>query len=710
MSVSKRCAFIVAAFVASLASAAERPTADLFLARYPGAWRIAPQPVTGDPAFVWGSRIASAVRPASDAEFEAAAREILDLNVELFGIGGGELALQEVVRIAASDTTPKVAVVFAQRVDDLEVYGGSVTVLFDAASGDVLALDSTGVPFARDRDVIPATSEADALEVARAAFEARFGVQAVLVDDVKPAIVGADRFEHDGPLAERGAALCWVFELSTPEVFVDELPAQARVFVSAEGDRTVFAIERTAHAAVRGTVRGKFTLGPDPNLPGNQNVVPLANVPVRVGGPAGPIAALTKADGTYQLANAGPVTVSISLNGPFFRVFNGGGTSTVFTVNAAVNQVVSATFNNVFTQFSAAEVATAHWINAFRNFVKTADPADTTMDFPVFARVNLTGHCNAFWNGTSINFYRAVNQPGAKCNNSAYRSGVHHEEGHWANARYNGNMTGAFHEGCADAWSYFINDDPCFWKDFHGAGTGCVRTGNQLAVKKCPQDGNEACHGGEVHDEGQVIASALWKVKRNLKNQLGAAAGNRAANERLLAWFRAFNDFRTLNVVLDHWLVLDDNDGDLTNGTPNFAAIQGAFVEQGWTGLAPFPTYGVGCGAVPNRKPKLSGIGSGKKGGATTVSITGGPAGAFGFLRCSLAQGNQPLPNGCTYLLGNLFSSAPFKLDGLGKVVGTFQNPNVAAATNFFMQAVITDNQAPNGYQLSNGLKVTITP
>jgi hypothetical protein len=127
----------------------------------------------------------------------------------------------------------------------------------------------------------------------------------------------------------------------------------------------------------------------------------------------------------------------------------------------------------------------------------------------------------------------------------------------------------------------YLADDPVVGKDF--CGTGCVvRTG--LNNRQFCGDSNPGCHGG-VHNDGEVLMGAMWKMRANLKNSLGASAGSLAADSLNSAWFRLYNDTQIKTIIETHLLTLDDDDGNILNGTPNFTAIDNAFRTQGFPGV-----------------------------------------------------------------------------------------------------------------------------
>src|SRR5690606_27725247 len=96
----------------------------------------------------------------------------------------------------------------------------------------------------------------------------------------------------------------------------------------------------------------------------------------------------------------------------------------------------------------------------------------TTADFSMTSNTAVSGTCNAFYNGGSINFYNA----GGGCSNTAYSTVIAHEEGHWLNDLYStGNGGDGMGEGNADVWAMYVFDNPIVGQNF--SGTSFIRTG-----------------------------------------------------------------------------------------------------------------------------------------------------------------------------------------------------------------------------------------
>ena len=294
------------------------------------------------------------------------------------------------------------------------------------------------------------------------------------------------------------------------------------------------------------------------------------------------------------------------------------------------------------TEFDTAEMNAQRQIILFREYIRSISPGDATFDFPVLARVNHDLTCGAYFDGSSINFFRAQ----GLCANTAYSTVIAHEEGHWAVNRYQGGASGAFHEGAADAWAMYIHDTPLVGEDL--CGSGCyVRDGNN-GRQKCGPGCDETCHGGAPQTEGEVLMGVLWKVRKRLNIALGDAAGDIVADSLFLGWFQAFDDSQICDEIYTHILILDDDDGNLGNGTPHCHIIEAAFEgDHGWPDIHD-------CGSTPDCPQPCE--------AATTYGE--GTAGSE-FLIPQIST-----PSGCAFLGNQLFALMVDNV--LGGAVGTF--------------------------------------
>ncbi|MFQ5748758.1 MAG: hypothetical protein ACE5H3_04785 [Planctomycetota bacterium] len=538
-------------------------------------WILRRNPATGTARFLYGGRGEAVFTPQTDAEFIELARMALEDVHAIFFLDSSTLTPRKVKHLDLSriGTSDKVAVLFDQEVQGVPVVHGYATVLFDP-QGSLLAVDTTGLPDLAGLSIRPLNDPYAALTAGARAFRRMEGRKAADFGEPELRIYPL----QNGRVVE--ARLAWAVEMRSPSV-AGELPSGRRMYVAADRQSpVVLGNDQLVHTQgpndISGTIQSWATPGVKPDVSSNaetQQVMPFMNVT----SPAGN--ATTDENGFFIIPNAGgAATVTARYTGPFVRVDNqaGGNHSASKTFTPGTPDTL--TLNNARTEQITAQANSFNSVMAMRAFVKRGDPSDTTMDFQILAKPNENSTCNAFFDGSSINFFLA----GGSCVNTAYSTVVVHEEGHWANIRYgSGNGSDGFGEGNSDVYAMYTYDGPIVGRDFAGPGNN-IRTGNN--TRQFCGDSNPGCYG-EVHNDGEVLMGALWKVRRNLKSTLGAAAGGALTDGLFSACMNTFNDGSIKTIIEDHWLALDDDDGNVGNGTPDMADIDGAFREQGFPGV-----------------------------------------------------------------------------------------------------------------------------
>jgi len=267
--------------------------------------------------------------------------------------------------------------------------------------------------------------------------------------------------------------------------------------------------------------------------------------------------------------------VRFKLEGEYVNVETNGNTPDIYAALSASNTIL---FDN---SNSTIQERTAYWaVNEVHDQLKNVFPTFTGLDSPMQTNIDEAGSCNAFYNGVSINFFAEGNgcQATAKIPDVVY-----HEYGHAINdKRYNsgsGMWNGALNEGFADVWAFTITDSP-----FIGQGWDLVDPSinirNYQDRKVYPQD-----LVGEVHADGEIIAGCFWDTYLNLINM----------NQTLDLFKYTYDtgvdgpdgaEGAIFTDILLEVLFADDNDADLTNGTPNDIAIVSAFALHGITLLS----------------------------------------------------------------------------------------------------------------------------
>lgn len=257
-------------------------------------------------------------------------------------------------------------------------------------------------------------------------------------------------------------------------------------------------------------------------------------------------------------------------------------------------------------------------LNRIAEHARTWLPTRTWLTTQVTDNVNLNQTCNAYWNGNSVNFFKSGNG----CSNTGEIAGVFlHEWGHGLDQNDGGGSENPG-EAYADITAFMSTHVSCVGRGFFqfgncgGYGDACLSctgirdqdwaqhasstpaTPAGFLATHCPGGGGPC--GKEVHCESYVSAEALWDLATRDLPAMGldpATAWNLA--DKLWYKSRLFSGGNAYNCALpssdgcsaSSWFqkirTIDDNDSNLTNGTPHAAAI-----------FAAFDRHKIACGAA----------------------------------------------------------------------------------------------------------------
>ncbi len=273
--------------------------------------------------------------------------------------------------------------------------------------------------------------------------------------------------------------------------------------------------------------------------------------------------------------------VSYFLDGRWCRIVTGAGGTVApsFVLPAAAGSTtISFDGRGPVGNIAQTQHLSAYYhVNVVHDRMKLFYPTFTALDLPLTTRIDRTdGNCNAFYDGSSINFYAPANN----CDATAKISDVvYHEYGHGITIRYYSSRgqsfdNGAMGEGYADIYAIGITNNPILGTGFFaGNPNGSVRR-YDLAPKVYPADIT-----GGVHADGEIIAGAWWNyaTRTNTPQMYSLFA------KTLTYMPNAPNGDEGplyVQILLDA-LTADDNDGNLANGTPNFQTIIAAFARSG---------------------------------------------------------------------------------------------------------------------------------
>lgn len=220
-------------------------------------------------------------------------------------------------------------------------------------------------------------------------------------------------------------------------------------------------------------------------------------------------------------------------------------------------------------------------VNAIHDYWKALDE-DLRMDYPIFAVCNVGGEGleqfedNAFSGPNGIFFGR-----GNRLDNFAmYADVIYHEYTHTVTGvvyrnhqlPYQGE-SGALNEAWSDYFPCSFTDDPLIGEGGLIPGGGRIRSlVNNLLYPRDIQD--------EVHADSRIISAAMWETRETLGMGFCDSLFHYARDHHA-------RDFRSY--LLDVYLT-DDDDGDLTNGTPHYQEIFEPFARHGINAMG-LPAY-----------------------------------------------------------------------------------------------------------------------
>jgi len=278
-----------------------------------------------------------------------------------------------------------------------------------------------------------------------------------------------------------------------------------------------------------------------------------------------------------------PLTIQMSFDAHYFTILRQDGKT-----NSTVTKTISSGNVDILWDDSNSDPTErdAYYSASYAHLVdKRIDEKLTNLDFHMKVNINLNSSCNAFYTpgDTSLNFFSS----GGGCSNTGEISDVvFHEYGHRVtNARYqqaaghDANIVdGSLGEGFADLNSAFIRDDPRIGIGFFGNNNQTIRSCENQ--RKWPKDISP-----DIHVSGEIISGAFW----DLRQLIGHDATQHLFHfmEYQMPDGNGLTDSASLEdaftSTLSATILTDDNDNDLSNGTPHLNEILAAFKSHNIT-------------------------------------------------------------------------------------------------------------------------------
>ncbi len=454
---------------------------------------------------------------------------------------------------------------FKQNYNGLEVLWSRLTVK--------MTLDNKVVMFGTDVyddiaiSTIPTLSSSDAISAAT--IDIKNPINAVHPNSALKILPIPQKFNNDYRL---------VYEITVDSKDPEGAPAKYYTLVDANSGEVLYRVNNVNHfsndVTVTGTGYKTHPFNPSTSLT-------LPNLMINVAGTN----YYTDSSGFISLNVGSPISAIFSLEGKWSRVVTDqGSTSPTFTstLNSGSN---FADFNSTTT---IQHISGYYHVNKVHDFMKGYFPSFTGLDLALDTRIDVTtsGTCNAFYDGTAINFLLE----GGGCNDLAQVADVvYHEYGHGITDRFwqaNGLSfnNGGMGEGYSDVWAISITNNPVLGIGLSSTDpTSFVRTydfDNGATRKVYP-----ANLTGEVHDNGEIICGAWWSTALKL-NSLTNMTSIFAESHFGLANGPDGSEGQVYTDILIDALEADDNDANLLNGTPNIVAITTGFAQHGITLLS----------------------------------------------------------------------------------------------------------------------------
>lgn len=281
--------------------------------------------------------------------------------------------------------------------------------------------------------------------------------------------------------------------------------------------------------------------------------------------------------GHYSITVPGsaPYSIHSLLSGPYVQVlYDDGPEASYDTLTPSTPHNWTWTIANSRTD----ERTLYHHVNLVHDFFKVLDPGFTGMDYPVPAVCEYgNAYENAFWNGYGTYYGGGGSQFRSF---ALFCDVIYHEYTHGVTDQIYPSgylpyidQSGAMNEAWSDYFACTITDEPLVGEGgLYLSGPPYLR--NLDNTLRYPENWM-----GEVHDDGRIIGGAFW----DLRERVGSDVSDQLIH---FAKYGLSEDF--LSYFIDVLLV-DDDDGNLTNGSPHSIELYESF------GI-----HGIGPGLVPS--------------------------------------------------------------------------------------------------------------
>ena len=431
-------------------------------------------------------------------------------------------------------------------------------------SSKMLLMDASGQPLeSRDRQIpvsLPdSTDPTVTVDEAAALVQREAERQWSLLYPMRPVM---RRWKLTKPVKEiwvderQQGHLAWMLLVRAVDV---RIPVSLQCWIAATGRARVLEVHDLIYSSHNGTVAGSVWMTTPAAGATHNTPLPGAMVTrINVGDMA-----TTDADGKFQFPGnvAARDLILASPFGPKCVIMNDAGAELRVEDTPLGGPAAMLNFHTN-EEFDLAQLSAFYWVNRAAAF--TSSKIGERLNY-VPTRVNLNDAGNAFWDGYALNFFRSSSD----FPNTAYSDVIIHEYGHAVDGRLGGIRSRAYGEGFGDALAILITEQPVMGRDFFGMGMP-MRDARQVVTWTDADVGQGA---GEPHRVGETYAGFVWALIEGLR-----AGGDPSPFEtaKKLVLDSAEMNPEDIPDAIRLTYVADDNDGNLSNGTPHAAQIKQA--------------------------------------------------------------------------------------------------------------------------------------
>lgn len=535
-----------------------------FEAKYGGEWFYQVNRPTGTYHHIYGSGIDLGKQITTAEIAEAVARKFIEDNQGLFGVSNSDLVV--INNVAALG---KRAVIFQQTYKGLKVFGGRVHLVF-TENGKLFEFGSDAYP-GIDISPIPNLSEEDALTIAKEDMWFNEATDRVAYKELLILPV-----EIQGAMTYR---LAYRFELDMVDPF-----GRWATYVDANTGQILWRENLIRLATYSGHSQGDVEW--DSYCDGFTYDYPMRNMRIVITD-VGTV--YTNANGDFSISGGtGSKTISAEFRGQWVNVNRASGGDAVHTGTIQPDVAYLIDWSSANSLHSERDVFA--YVNKEHDWLKAMDPSFTSMDYVMTATIERTDlYCpgNAWWDGSSINFCKESTTYG---NTGRLADVIYHEYGHGiTDFMYGANDPPSdMQEGNSDIVANFLTRESIIGLGFYlNNCTSGIRNSSNTLQYPC---------SGSGHYCGQVLAGFHWDSWQALLSSYPQQYADSVA-------FYTWHYGRKLGLPRSqpdqvYWtFVADDNDGNLSNGTPHYSAFCTGATNHGFT--CPAITIGVSISHTP---------------------------------------------------------------------------------------------------------------